>query len=214
MSKKVFAFLVVGLVVIGFVQILGGRGDVAKADDPKPDAKAEDPQPDAEEDEAATEDAKQDYAVAASKTAEYVGAAKCKACHFKPHKSWTKMLHAGAWEALPEMYRNETSTDKAGRACASCHTTGFGATEQKGFVDAETSKHLLGVQCEACHGAASEHIAAVATLKARSLKKFPAGEDKFIAGAGRDCRDCHNPHFSFKETVAKEMEGRAKAEGK
>ena len=145
------------------------------------------------------------YAAAASATAQYVGSKACKKCHFKVHKRWTALgLHVGAWEALPEEYRNTTSKDDEGRTCASCHTTGFGATSQKGFVDAATSRHLLGVQCEACHGAGSEHIAAAKALRGSKLKKFPAGAKTFIAGAGRDCRNCHNPHFSFRQAYGKE----------
>ena len=180
MKKNVLGFLFVCLLVIVAVQVFGGRGDIARAED-------------------APTAVKKDYADGASKTAEFVGEKACKKCHFKVHKAWKKKLHAGAWEALPEEHRNTTSKDEQGRACASCHTTGFGATAQKGFVDAATSAHLRGVQCESCHGAGSEHMAATKELKAKKLKKFPAGANSFMAGAGRDCRDCHNSHFSFKK---------------
>ena len=32
--------------------------------------------------------------------ASYVGAARCKKCHMKQHRSWRKMKHAKAWDAL------------------------------------------------------------------------------------------------------------------
>jgi hypothetical protein len=42
-------------------------------------------------------------------------------------------------------------------SCIPCHVTGHG--QPGGFVDERATPHLVGVGCEACHGAAAEHLA-------------------------------------------------------
>lgn len=123
----------------------------------------------------------------------YVGAKSCKMCHMKQHRTWKKMKHSQAWENLPAQYR--TKTDAKGRACVSCHVTGY--QEPGGFESADKSAHLLGVQCEACHGPGSLHKAAANKLRAAKLKKFPQGADKFIQLKPTNCAECHNPHVSY-----------------
>ncbi|MHC4134732.1 MAG: multiheme c-type cytochrome [Planctomycetota bacterium] len=124
----------------------------------------------------------------------YVGAKSCKACHIKQHRSWSKMKHAQAWKNLPKESRAPGKKDDKGRACISCHVTGYG--QPGGFVNVNESKHLLGVQCEACHGPGSKHKATAKQLAA-AKKKFPAGADRFILLKPTDCADCHNPHVSY-----------------
>ena len=124
----------------------------------------------------------------------YLGAKSCKPCHIKMHRSWAKMKHAQAWENLPKEFRAPDKKDAKGRACISCHVTGYG--QAGGFVNAIESKHLLGVQCEVCHGPGSQHKAAVKALP-KANRKFPAGADKFIQLKPTNCADCHNPHVSY-----------------
>jgi hypothetical protein len=182
------AVLLAVLCVLAFTQAFAGPDDEGTSDKDKP-AKG------------GKEDAPRKMA---GPKADYVGAKACKKCHFKMYKVWAATPHAKAWEALPEDKRTPDAKDEKGRACISCHATGVGAKDQKGFVDVKTSDHLLGVQCEMCHGPGSLHVAAVAKLEwkkvdGKRVRKFAEGQDKFINGAGRDCRDCHSPHFSYKK---------------
>ena len=133
--------------------------------------------------------------------ASYVGAKSCKKCHFKQHRSWKKMKHAGAYEALPEKHRDPKEMDDKGRACISCHTTGYGDEAASGFIDAEQSDHLLGVQCESCHGPGSKHNAAGQVLLDEKRKTFHEGEATFTILRTTKCADCHNPHMSFKKIM-------------
>lgn len=130
--------------------------------------------------------------------AEYIGESGCKKCHIKEHRTWKKMKHAGAWDALPEKYRDPGEKDPdTGQACISCHVTGYG--EKGGFVDAKASEHLLGVQCEACHGPGSKHREAGQTVLDEKRDKFNEGEEKFITLKTANCANCHNPHVSHEK---------------
>ena len=129
--------------------------------------------------------------------AEYVGEAKCKKCHFKEHRSWKKSetyKHASAWETLKPALKSADQKDSHGKLCVSCHVTGYG--KPGGFVDEATSGHLLGVQCEACHGPGSKHVEAGEKLKAAKRKKFNEGEKRYISRDITSCAGCHNPHHS------------------
>ncbi|MHC4341216.1 MAG: multiheme c-type cytochrome [Planctomycetota bacterium] len=128
--------------------------------------------------------------------ATYIGGAKCKKCHIKQNRSWKKMKHAKAWETLPEKYRDVGQKDDGGKACVSCHVTGFGAADRGGFADAGASGHLLGVQCEACHGPGSKHAEAGKAVLDAKRKSFNEGEKSFIVRKSTNCADCHNPHVS------------------
>lgn len=125
--------------------------------------------------------------------ATYIGAKACKKCHIKEERTWKKMKHASAWENLPEKYRDPSQKDELGRACISCHVTGYGA----GFVDPKASEDLLGVQCEACHGPGSKHKEAGQKVLDEKREKFNEGEAKFIVTKTTNCSNCHNPHISY-----------------
>jgi formate-dependent nitrite reductase cytochrome c552 subunit len=124
----------------------------------------------------------------------YVGESVCRRCHIKQHRAWKKMKHAQAWQNLPKEFKAADQKDAKGRACVSCHVTGYG--QAGGFEDAKKSENLLGVQCEACHGPGSRHEATAKQL-AKNGKKFQAGQDKFIRLKPTSCADCHNPHVSY-----------------
>lgn len=129
--------------------------------------------------------------------ATYIGAKACKKCHIREDRSWKKEKHASAWENLPEKYRDPSQKDELGRACISCHVTGYGAAG--GFVDAKASEDLLGVQCEACHGPGSKHKDAGQKVLDEKRQKFNEGEEKFIVTKTANCSNCHNPHISYAE---------------
>ncbi|MHC4939283.1 MAG: multiheme c-type cytochrome [Planctomycetota bacterium] len=131
--------------------------------------------------------------------AHYVGEAKCKKCHFKQHRSWKKSevyKHAGAYEVLKAVLKSEDQKDSEGRACLSCHVTGYGHGDRDGFKDVASSGHLLGVQCESCHGPGSKHVEAGEKLKAEKRKKFNPGEKTYNVKHVTACADCHNPHHA------------------
>ena len=82
-----------------------------------------------------------------------------------------------------------------GRACVSCHTTGYG---QGGFESVEKSEKLKHVGCESCHGAGSLHKAIM--FAAMDSDEVPA-EKKISKNVG--CSGCHNPHISYKKKYGK-----------
>ena len=80
----------------------------------------------------------------------FIGEAACKTCHMAQHAKWSESQHAIAFEDL------ETVNKSFDPACIICHTVGF--DQDGGFVDVEMSSHLLGVQCESCHGPSRDHV--------------------------------------------------------
>jgi hypothetical protein len=140
-----------------------------------------------------------DEAADPTEGATYIGEASCKKCHMKEHRTWKKMKHAGAWENLPEKYRNMDAKDEGGQQCVSCHVTGWGHADRGGFKDIETSKELLGVQCEACHGPGSKHREAGQKVLDEKRTEFNADEKRFIVNKTTNCSDCHNPHVTHEQ---------------
>lgn len=129
--------------------------------------------------------------------ATYVGAKACKKCHFKQHKTWTTMKHASAWDVLSEEHRDPEQKDDKGRACISCHVTGWG--EPGGFIDIASSEDLLGVGCEACHGAGSKHVELGQAMLKEKRKELLPGEEWFTELKTSSCSNCHNPHVNHEE---------------
>jgi hypothetical protein len=84
---------------------------------------------------------------------EFVGADKCLSCHGAAHQVWTASTHHHAFETL---VRKNSEFDPE---CLSCHTVGYGL--HSGFVDAQRTPQLAGVQCESCHGRGKEHVNAM-----------------------------------------------------
>jgi hypothetical protein len=113
----------------------------------------------------------------------FVGEAVCQTCHAAQHKIWFGTQHAIAYEKLEEVGK---AFDPA---CVKCHTVGF--DQPGGFFDMNITGHLMGVQCESCHGAGREHV--------------EAGGSKPVANAGwpkqKICAQCHiqkhSPGFDF-----------------
>ncbi len=126
--------------------------------------------------------------------ATYVGAATCRACHAAAYEHWQQAMatlpataadgtkhtrrvgHARAWTTLVDAGRDRD------RSCVGCHATGFLAPGGACTTTQLVERDLTGVQCEACHGPGSLHVA--------------GGGDK--AQIRRDvdestCRGCHVP---------------------
>lgn len=123
---------------------------------------------------------------------QYVGDSgkTCKMCHAKEAKAWAEWPMSHAWDTL-------SAEEQKKEECISCHVTGYG--KENGFISAKDTPGLLGIQCEACHGAAGNH-------PKNPMKENPAGPKP----TAETCKACHNeksPEFD-KETwdVKKAME--------
>ncbi len=137
----------------------------------------------------------------------FVGVNTC-ACHNLPKQGkqvevWKKSKHAEASEVLNSAKAAEIAKAKniAGppheaKECMECHSTGFGEAAEKSF------KVSMGVQCEACHGAASGY---------KAIHNKPENKEKSVAaglvlnGGEKMCVTCHTPkmhpmkEFDFKK---------------
>jgi hypothetical protein len=113
----------------------------------------------------------------------FVGEQMCQTCHEKQHEVWNGSQHAIAYEDLEDVNK---AFDPA---CIQCHTVGF--EKPGGFIDMNVTGHLLGVQCESCHGAGRAHV------ESAGAKALPN------AGWPRKkiCAQCHtqphSPGFDF-----------------
>jgi hypothetical protein len=93
----------------------------------------------------------------------YIGAATCAICHSEDddperdqYLTWSQTAHAGAVETLRDIGMGNNSY------CLQCHTVGsYGlyadASLNNGGYDEMAVARLEGVQCENCHGPASNH---------------------------------------------------------
>ncbi len=113
----------------------------------------------------------------------FVGEAVCQTCHEKQHKIWFDSEHAIAYESL------ENVNKAFDPACIQCHTVGF--DQPGGFFDMNVTSHLLGVQCESCHGAGRAHAEAFGS---KTLPNADWPKEKI-------CAQCHtqphSPGFNF-----------------
>jgi len=130
------------------------------------------------------------YAAAVPEGTEYVGSAKCRVCHLKEHRTWSKTKHAKTFAVLLEGERQDPD-------CVKCHVTGFG--EPGGFVDEQTTPKLKDVGCEACHGPGSAHVA----IAAKHVQDSGGWDTKIDKVPRSRCVKCHNPHINQKERVEK-----------
>ena len=130
--------------------------------------------------------------------AKYVGSKKCKKCHLKIYKNWSKRGHAHTFESLKAEDLDRTC-EVTKKKCIACHVTGFGA--EGGWVSKDDTPELANVGCEACHGPGSEHVAMKKT-ELKELKKNK-GDLKIKMADPAACVYCHNPHISYKEMYGK-----------
>lgn len=137
-----------------------------------------------------------------AKTWTYVGQSQCKVCHnnAKEGAQWDKWhgaAHPKALELLQGDAAKEVAT-KIGLAtppaespeCLKCHVTGYDPATKAAPAKISPAD---GVQCESCHGPASEHL-----KDAKVLKFTPAkiAEIDIMAhhleATEATCRGCHN----------------------
>jgi hypothetical protein len=121
------------------------------------------------------------------------GPENCAKCHQQKFDIWKKGRHARAMATLEKKHRENDPH------CYRCHVTGIvGAKnmdnqgeQQNIFAKLIAGAHQPNVQCEACHGAGSQHVA------------NPDKAKKMMIPDARTCRQCHtpdtDPDFSFKK---------------
>lgn len=107
----------------------------------------------------------------------FVGEETCQTCHSAEHKMWAESDHARAYDNL------EAVGKAFDPACLQCHTVGF--DQPGGFFDMDITGHLLGVQCESCHGAGRTHA------ESAGAKTMPNADWR----REQICAQCHTqPH--------------------
>jgi hypothetical protein len=115
--------------------------------------------------------------------ADYVGAEACQTCHAKEHEIWTGSQHSHAFEKLEEVGKTFDPN------CVGCHVVGY--DKPGGYIDSALTSHLVGVQCENCHGAARAHVESGGASPVANTGWEPA----------RMCGQCHvgshSPSFAL-----------------
>jgi hypothetical protein len=114
-------------------------------------------------------------------TPTYAGADACKTCHTEQYTAWAATKHARALGALSLGERKDGQ-------CMKCHVTGSPET----IASERDTPSRPNVQCEACHGPASLHVAAA--------KSGNAAQQKTVAIEEATCTRCHSkesPHFKY-----------------
>jgi len=81
----------------------------------------------------------------------YATAATCETCHAQEYEVYRNSGHAHALDTLTKANQDFNAE------CVKCHVTGF--DQPNGFVNAKQTPDLANVQCEACHGNGSAHLA-------------------------------------------------------
>jgi len=127
----------------------------------------------------------------------YVGndAKTCAMCHKAQVAAWQAWPMSKAWDAL-------SADEQKKEECVKCHVTGYG--EPGGWVSMEKTPALVGIQCEACHGPAGNHMQApLADVEKKKATVVLKPDEP-------SCLRCHvaagNPNFvefKFKDAVAK-----------
>jgi len=130
----------------------------------------------------------------------YVGADKCGECHTKAFAQWKTTGHAQAFESIRTGRRGIPRIHDP--ECLSCHVTGWHPQDvyrfESGYLNEKASAHLLGNQCENCHGPGSRHIELVESDQKKEARALMhVGLEK----ARQHCYECHDldnsPHFDF-----------------
>lgn len=132
--------------------------------------------------------------------ANFVGAQECATCHDKIYAEWKKSVHnnpsdedSTSW--LDKKLGDQLSFEKYDGKCRSCHVLGEETssigTSNDGYnfdeaIDTDYNKKRTGIQCEHCHGPASNHLAAHKSdniAKAATISKTPVYDTV--------CTNCH-----------------------
>ncbi|MDH4120481.1 MAG: multiheme c-type cytochrome [Deltaproteobacteria bacterium] len=118
------------------------------------------------------------------KNSPYAGAEACRACHPAQVEAWENSAHAQALAALSAVGKNFDGE------CLACHVAGW---ERGGFLSADLTPKLAGVQCENCHGPARAHAATPTTSGLKTAGSLNPPQQV--------CAQCHvgahSPQFEF-----------------
>ena len=140
----------------------------------------------------------------ADSTHKYVGAGKCKLCHSADKigaqfKIWEASKHARAFIDLSSdtakaiaKARGIDDPQKDSR-CLKCHETGYG---QPAGIFETSFDPTQGVQCETCHGPASDYWK-MSTMKDIHDKKIGGPQVGMILPTEEVCKKCHNQESPF-----------------
>lgn len=162
---------------------------------------------------------------------EFVGNSQCKICHNSDKEgaqfsTWQEMGHAKAIDTLKSDAAVAIATEQGltkppheAPECLQCHVTGY---DFEAAAAPSKIKIVDGVQCESCHGPASEHLKDAKTLKFKPAAITEIDIRAHIVKADEQtCRGCHNEKsptwktdrytlengetagFDFKQAVAK-----------
>lgn len=134
----------------------------------------------------------------------YVGAAKCKLCHSADKigaqfKIWEASNHAHAYADLASDTAKATAKSRGiddpqkAPQCLKCHETGYG--QPASAFDASFDP-TQGVQCETCHGAASDYWK-MSTMKDIYAKKIDGAQVGLVIPTAETCTKCHNQESPF-----------------
>lgn len=132
----------------------------------------------------------------------FVGQSQCKMCHnaAKEGAQWDKWHNAHHPKAL-ELLQSDAAKEAAAKVgltvppheapeCLKCHVTGYDPAT-KSAPDKITPAD--GIQCESCHGPASEHMKDAKVLKFTPAKITEIDVLSHLLPAGEEtCRGCHN----------------------
>lgn len=140
----------------------------------------------------------------------FVGAEKCEGCHSKAFAKWKETSHFGGFSTLKDgPWSEKRAHEREGwiprqfdPECLSCHVTGWHPQEMlrygSGYLNESKSPHLLGQQCENCHGPASLHVAKEES--GASMDELLEGRKtvrRTLEEAKRSmCVECHDPDNS------------------
>lgn len=113
----------------------------------------------------------------------YIGQVACLGCHSEALPFAEQNRHAGAWKTLE---RDGKTWDLD---CVPCHVTGWARPGGSAFGNLST---FQAVQCEACHGPGSAHVAA------QDSKGPPFAMPAVTADTCAVCHTAqHSPRFDF-----------------
>ena len=128
----------------------------------------------------------------------YAGVEDCEECHSDLVSGWKDTGHGKDFTpggSFPAVNYGSADENFSGN-CAVCHVVGLGDTKSGGFDPEERwdstentteqqvgNSHLIGIQCEACHGPASDHILEAEGVYCSDCKMLP-DDDNGHSGRG------------------------------
>ncbi len=132
----------------------------------------------------------------------FVGQGQCKVCHngAKEGAQWDKWHTAHHPQAL-ELLKSDAAKEAAAKVglttpphespeCLKCHVTGYDPVTKTAPAKITPAD---GVQCESCHGPASEHLKDAKILKFTPAKISEIDIKAHLVQATEEtCRGCHN----------------------